>query len=650
MRFSPTFLDEIRARLPISEVVAPRVSWDRRKSQPAKGDYWACCPFHQEKTPSFHADDRRGRYHCFSCGASGDHFKFLVETEGLAFPEAVERLAGQAGVPMPARDPQSERREAQRKSLGDVAELACRYFEETFRAEAGIVARDYARKRRLRPDTISDFRIGFAPDARDALKRHLLSQGIDEAAMIEVGLIIKPDDGRPSYDRFRNRLIVPIQDDRGRVIAFGGRTIDPDREPKYLNSPETPLFYKSAVLFNLHRARKPAHDAGSVVVVEGYLDAIAVYQAGIHSVVATLGTAFTEEQMTRLWRLAPEPVVCFDGDSAGAAAAHRAIDRILPLLKSGQSFNFAFLPEGQDPDDLVSKGGREALIAEIRNATPLSDVLWARETQNARIDTPERKAALEKRLEDLVGQISDGLVARRYRQAYRVNLSDLFWQQARRTSAPTSGRRPDEPPSLASVPDFKGEAATTLERTVLGLCVEFPQLFEQSYERVQAISFVSRDFDRFKEELHRVVFDVDGEDVAAIYEEIDPRFFEVLERVHSVAPRGVGSGAERQRTLWADQPILKFRPPEHFIEAYLELLLDQLELRAMRDELHSEVEQIEGDVDPSTENRILELTREINRRVEEVARRERELAEEARVIRSAYGANPPSGEPIRASH
>lgn len=647
MRFTPSFLDEIRARLPISEVVAPRVSWDRRKSQPAKGDYWACCPFHQEKTPSFHADDRRGRYHCFSCGASGDHFRFLVEAEGVSFPEAVERLAGQAGVALPARDPQAEKTAARRKTLGEVVELACRYFEETLRTPSGGEARNYAGRRRLSPETVAEFRIGFAPDARDALKRHLLAQGIDEASMIEAGLLIKPEDGRPSYDRFRNRLIVPIQDDRARVIAFGGRTIDPDREPKYLNSPETPLFYKSAVLFNLHRARKPAHDSGSVVVVEGYLDAIAVFQAGIRSVVATLGTAFTEEQMTRLWRLAPEPVVCFDGDAAGAAAAHRAIDRILPLLKSGQSFNFAFLPEGRDPDDLIAEGGRDALLGELRGAVPLSDVLWEREAGRARIDTPERKAALEKRIEDLVAAIGDGLVARRYRQAFRVRLSELFWQQTRKDRR--GERRDDADPALTVVPAFKVEEATTLERTVLGLCVEFPQLFERYYERVHAIPFVSADFDRFKEELHRVVIDVDNGAVADLFENIDPSFFEVLHRVHAATPSG-GEGGAHRRTLWVDQPILRFRPPEHFVDAYLELLLDQLELRTMRDELRYEVTAAGDDLDAVTEARILELTRDVSRRAEEVSRRERDLAEDARAIRAAYGANAQKDSHFRASN
>ncbi len=647
MRFTPHFLDEIRARLPLSEVVARRVTWDRRKSQPAKGDYWACCPFHGEKTPSFHVDDRRGHYHCFGCGASGDHFRFLVETEGMAFPEAVEELAGKAGVPMPARDPESERRERKRAGLGDVVEMACRFFEETLASPQGAAARDYARGRRLTAETLKEFRFGFAPDSRDALKRHLLQQGVDEASLVEAGLVIRPDDGRPSYDRFRNRLIVPIQDMRGRVVAFGGRTIDPKREPKYLNSPETTLFHKGLMLFNAHRARKAALESGSVIVVEGYLDAIAVHQAGVEAVVATLGTAFTEDQMNALWRLATEPVVCFDGDAAGTAAAHRAVDRILPLLKSGHSFNFTFLPQGQDPDDMIKAGGREAFLAEVRSAKPLSDVLWERETAAAQIDTPERKAALEKRLDDLVGTIRDGLVSRRYAQAFRVRLSELFWQQTRGGQQARGGRgsrggkrggSADVPAGVTEVPAFAFEASTTFERMVLGLCVEYPELFERHYERLHGIPFESRSCDQFKEQLHWVMVGSHGRDVASLYGDLDSSFFDMLRGVHGMGALGNGPDAKLRAGMMAMQPILRFRPPEAFVEAYLELLLDRLEVRAMRRELDEEVRAAEDEIDEMTERRILEMSRDINRREEEILRREQELAEEARAIRASFGA------------
>ena len=270
MRFDNRLLDEIRARITLSDLVGRRVTWDRRKTQPGKGDYWACCPFHQEKSPSFHVDDRRNRYKCFGCGASGDHFRFLTETEGLSFPEAVERLAEQAGVALPAPDPQAARREKQRASLADVCEMAAQFFQAEFATSRGETARGYALKRGVTQEILREFRFGYAPDSRDSLKRYLTGKGVPEEMMVEAGLIIRPEGGRPTYDRFRGRLMIPIQDERGRVVAFGGRTLDPDGQPKYLNSPETPLFHKGVMLFNAHRAREPAFKSGQAVVVEGY--------------------------------------------------------------------------------------------------------------------------------------------------------------------------------------------------------------------------------------------------------------------------------------------------------------------------------------------------------------------------------------------
>jgi DNA primase len=418
-----TVLNSIRNRLPISAVVGRRVTFDRRKSQPARGDFWACCPFHKENTPSFHCNDRRGIYHCFGCGATGDHFKFVTETEGLTFGEAVERLAGDAGVALPQPDPREREREMVRVDLAGACEIAAKFFEGRLRSPEGKPARDYLVRRGLTERTVVEFRMGYAPAERDALKRHLVQNGVTEETAIAAGLLIKPEDGRGSYDRFRGRVMIPIHDERGRVVAFGGRTLDPEGQPKYLNSPETPLFHKGTMLFNVHRAREAAHKSGTIIVTEGYLDAIAVFQAGIRNVVAALGTAFTEDHIAKLWRFAPEPVICFDGDKAGVSAAHRAIDRILPALKSGFSFNFCFLPDGQDPDDLVRAGGADALLAEIGKARPLSEVLWERETSGARIDTPERKAALEARLHDLIRTIPDHIVARAYR--------DWLWRSMR---------------------------------------------------------------------------------------------------------------------------------------------------------------------------------------------------------------------------
>lgn len=633
MKFPPNILDEIRARLPVSAVVGRRV---RLKKQGR--EYAGLSPFNPEKTPSFFVNDHKGFYHCFSSGKHGDVFRFLMETEGLSFPEAVERLAAEAGVPLPKPDQREVVRERQRASLADVVELACQFFQETFRLSAGATARGYAERRGLRPETIREFRIGAAPAERDALKRHLIGRGVDERSMIDAGLLIEPDDGRPSYDRFRNRLIIPIQDERGRVVAFGGRALGPDDKPKYLNSPETELFHKGLMLFNGHRARPAAHESGQIVVVEGYLDAIAVVQAGIGSVVATLGTAFTEEQIQRMWRFAPEPVVCFDGDRAGISAAHRAIDRILPHLKSGFSFNFCFLPDGKDPDELIAGGGREAFLAEIQRAVPLAEVLWERETAGATIDTPERKAALEKRLEDLTAEIRDPRVQKGYRLRYRLRLSNLFWQSERRDR----NAAPKGAPAPALHQD--GELAG-VERIVLGLSIEYPDIFEGALDRMIDLDFGIEPHEAFKRELTRIATDCDDKSVAQFYSEMDQRFFFLMKEIHGedeIEPDGrvVTHRGHRLRERF---PILRFHPPEDYVARCLWHFLDRIELKAMERDLDRAVAEVGPDADETVEIRILELSREVVRRREEFAHREQELAEEAKLIRAAFGADKDTG-------
>ncbi|MBE0694798.1 MAG: DNA primase, partial [Aquamicrobium sp.] len=351
MRFSPAFLDEIRDRVPISSVIGSRVTWDRRKTNPQRGDYWACCPFHGEKSPSFHCEDRKGRYHCFGCGVSGDHFKFLTELDGMSFPEAVERVAEMAGVPMPARDEAAERREQARASLTDVMELAARFFQEKLQAAEGAKARAYLRERGLSSVTQQTFRLGYAPDSRNALKEHLAGKGVAREQIEACGLVVYGPDIPVSYDRFRDRVMFPIEDARGRVIAFGGRALSKDVPAKYLNSNDTELFHKGNVLYNFARARKAKGQDGTVIAVEGYMDVIALAQAGFGNAVAPLGTALTENQLELLWRMTGEPVLCFDGDQAGLKAAWRAADLALPLVAPGRTLRFALLPEGQDPDD-----------------------------------------------------------------------------------------------------------------------------------------------------------------------------------------------------------------------------------------------------------------------------------------------------------
>lgn len=443
MRFPSSFLDDIRDRLRISEVVGTRVSFDKKKTNVARGDYWACCPFHGEKTPSFHCEDRKGRYHCFGCGVSGDHFKFLTELDGLAFPEVVELLAGQAGLSMPIMNPQEQKREEARASLFDVMELATKYFEDQLQTANGAKARSYLRDRGLRVETQQTFRLGFAPNSRNGLKEYLASKNIPQAQVEACGLVATREGNPISYDRFRDRIMFPIPDSRGRVIAFGGRAMRADVPAKYLNSPETELFHKSNVLYNFAKARKPAFEKKQVIVAEGYMDVIALHAAGFPHAVAPLGTALTERQMELLWRMHSEPILCFDGDGAGVAAAYRAADMALPSLAPGRSVRFAMLPEDLDPDDLIKQSGPDAMAQVLSAALPLADMVWNRETAKGMFDTPERKAELEARLKQLVAQIRDESVRYHYTQDVKGRLSQYFGNANRSTGNYNSNRRND---------------------------------------------------------------------------------------------------------------------------------------------------------------------------------------------------------------
>ncbi|MEQ9247769.1 MAG: DNA primase, partial [Nitratireductor sp.] len=386
----------------------------RKKTNASRGDYWGCCPFHGENTPSFHCEDRKGRYHCFGCGVSGDHFRFLSELDGISFPEAVERVADMAGVPMPQRDPQAERREQQRASLSDVMDMAAGFFQSMLQAQQGAEARAYLRGRGLSSATQQAFRIGYAPSSRNALKEFLAGKGVTKDQIEACGLVVFGPDIPVSYDRFRDRIMFPIEDARGRVIAFGGRAMSKDVPAKYLNSPDTELFHKGTVLYNLARARRSTAKGAAVIAVEGYMDVIGLAQAGFENAVAPLGTALTENQLDLLWRMSGEPVLCFDGDEAGLRAAWRAADLALPLVQPGRSLRFALLPQGKDPDDLVREEGPDAFAAVLSGARPLADMLWMRETSGKVFDTPERRAELERNLQALTARIGDENLKRHY--------------------------------------------------------------------------------------------------------------------------------------------------------------------------------------------------------------------------------------------
>jgi DNA primase len=421
MRFSPQFLDELRARLAVSEVVGRRV-----KLKKSGSEWRGLSPFNKEKTPSFFVNDQKSMWFDFSAGKNGNIFDFLMLTEGLSFPEAVERLAEQAGLPLPKLSHEEVARDERRQTLNDIVELAAKFFEATLASRAGAKARGYLADRGIDPPTQLRFRLGYAPNERFALKEHLAKQGVSTDHMVEAGLLVAGEDIPLPYDRFRERVMFPITDLRNLVMAFGGRALEKDAPAKYLNSPETPLFHKGGTLYNIAAARAAAHKGAPVIAVEGYVDVIAMVQAGYEASVAPLGTALTADQLVLLWRIAQEPMLCFDGDEAGRRAAYRAIDLALPLLKPGKSLKFASLPEGHDPDDLLRAGGREAINEVIDAARPLAHVLWMRETEAGSLDTPERRAAFEARLAHVVASIGDDSVRKYYRSEFGDRLRRLF--------------------------------------------------------------------------------------------------------------------------------------------------------------------------------------------------------------------------------
>jgi DNA primase len=507
MTLSPQFLDELRARTLLSSVISPSV-----KLIKAGREWKACCPFHNEKTPSFTVNDEKHFYHCFGCGAHGDAIRFLTDARGLPFMDAVKELAGKAGLEVPAPDPQSRERAERAASLTDVMASVQAWFAEQLQGIEGAGARDYLKKRGIDAAAVKRFGIGFAPDARTKLKAALAHLGEDR--LIETGMLIKPDDGGASYDRFRGRLMIPIRDQRGRVIAFGGRILG-DGEPKYLNSPETSLFDKGRTLYNIDRAGPASRTAKRLIVVEGYMDVIGLDRAGISEVVAPNGTAVTESQLERMWRLDPAPILCFDGDSAGQKAAIRAASRALPHIGPERTLRFAELPPGQDPDDLVKSGGRAAFEAILEKAEPLSDRLWRHEASAQPLTTPEARAGLRQRLIAHASAIGDQALARLYRDEWLARF-DAEVGQRRQAPSSTSGPRrsfqkgkfergrfipaPAPPGAVPRALATGGIDRATARALILGFC-NFPQALADHVEQLASLPIADARLSRLRDQL-----------------------------------------------------------------------------------------------------------------------------------------------------
>lgn len=520
MVLPPGFLEELRSRVSLAQVVGRKVVWDPRKTNAARGDYWAPCPFHAEKTASFHVDDAKGFYYCFGCNAKGDALGFLRETEALGFLEAVELLAREAGLTMPARDPAAAARAQAALGLVEAMEAAVQFYRLQLSTARAAAARAYLDRRGLSAETRAAFEIGFAPDGRTALLEHLTSRGFTASRLAEAGLVGLPETGSP-YDRFRGRIMFPIRDARGRPVAFGARALSEGQEPKYLNSPETPLFDKSQTLYNAGPARASAAKAGTVLVVEGYMDVIALAQAGLGHAVAPLGTAITEAQLGRIWRLSPEPVVALDGDRAGRAAAQRLIDLALPLLAPQRSLRFVLLPPGQDPDDMVRTGGARAMQALIAASRPMIDLVWTRETEGAVLDSPERRAALEARLRSHVGRITEAGIRTHWQAEIRKRCATLFGSQGPRPNQRRRARgsigRPfgvqlfaqAPAPALATTrasllacaaPDPASEARVR-ESAILAGCLHHAEVARSFEDRLERMVFLCPDLDEIRRAL-----------------------------------------------------------------------------------------------------------------------------------------------------
>jgi DNA primase len=516
MALPPGFIDELRGRLSLSQIVGRRVSWDLRKSNTAKGDWWAPCPFHQEKSASFHVDDAKGYYYCFGCHAKGDAISFLRESESLGFMEAVERLAAEAGMPMPAQDPAAAARAAANQGLAEAMEAAVQFYRLQLNTARATEARAYLDRRGLAPATRDRFEIGYAPDTRTALLEHMTGKGFSRDKLAEAGLVGVPQDGGSPYDRFRGRITFPIRDPRGRAIAFGARAIAAGQEPKYLNSPDTPLFDKGRSLYNAGPARAAATKAGTVIVTEGYMDVIALAQAGLDHAVAPLGTAVTETQLEMLWKLASEPVVALDGDTAGIGAAHRLIDLALPLLAPGRSLRFALMPAGQDPDDVVRSGGAAAMQALLDRSEPIVGLVWTREIDGHVFDSPERRAGLEKRLGGYLARIAHPGLRNHWKAEFRRRRDLLFAPPplaARRRDQPRRGAPPGRPiapgaPSPSTKASLLGRPAGTLpaearirESAILWGCLNHPGAALAVEDRLEDLAFRCPDLAQIRDAL-----------------------------------------------------------------------------------------------------------------------------------------------------
>jgi len=570
VRFDERFLDEIKSRLRPSDVIGKTVKLRRQGRE-----YVGLSPFTKEKTPSFYVNDDKGQFFDFSSGKTGDIISFLQESEKLSFVEAVERLAAEAGVPLPAVDPRAAEQEKVRQGLSDWLELAAQWFEAELRRPAGRDARAYLERRGLPEKDWARFRLGFSPGGRTALKDYMVAKGARPGELVETGLLIAPEEGGAPYDRFRDRIIFPIGDARGRIVSFGGRAMDPQARAKYLNGPETSVFHKGHQLYGLAEARKiiassPADEHPPLVVVEGYMDVIACQRAGVPAV-AAMGTALGEDQMDVLWRHHPEPTICLDSDRAGRQAASRLLDRALPLLKPGKSFKFVLIESGKDPDEVLREQGPAALKAQLAQTTPFAEALFARERDAEPLDTPERRTSLKARLRKLAATIADGDLAQAYKEdllgryeqlwptrepVYTVGAAGRELSRARwdRRRAPAAGSTPEARDASRTLRQSPRRLAAALALAA----VRDPGVIDDKIELVGARGFGDERLDALAQQLVRLRYETDGLEFDAALRHLQAHGFtqDMLRRleqdaeVAGVSAPFLKATGERARDLW----------------------------------------------------------------------------------------------------
>ncbi len=503
MSLPPGFLEELRARISVTQVIGRKLTWDLKKSNQTKGDMWAPCPFHQEKTASFHVDDQKGFYYCFGCHAKGDAISFVKETENVNFIEAVEILAKEAGLQMPEQDPQAKEKSSYRDELFKIMDLSVRFYQRSLSSAQGARARDYINSRKLTSEIIDEFELGFAPNSRTELLDYLSDKNIPEQQIIDTGMCLRPDDGGAIYDRFRDRIMYPIRDSRGRCIAFGGRAMSQNARAKYLNSPETKLFDKGRSLYNFSAARSSLNTQSALIVAEGYMDVIALSQENFRASVAPLGTAITKEQLALIWRISPSPVVALDGDRAGVNAAYRLVDLALPLIETGKTIKFALMPEGYDPDDLIKERGRDAMQKLVDSAISFGDMMWKRETEGLSFADPEARAVLDKKLDQALSNVRD----RQLKYHYQQHFKDLKWNKfIKKSVKKSSGFQNNAAVGNAAKGSFiansdKKKVVSLKENVILAILVKYPTFIEPNKEKLMTMEWGSKDHILFLEEI-----------------------------------------------------------------------------------------------------------------------------------------------------